>query len=330
MPVLVLDQANIKTQEHSLKLSLSTMSQRLYYLYLGLALGFLLACQPVNRPDSEQPVPHSTRTVSSGFSLGDEQADMDTISIRLNAHALDKSANNRKKAEQLSSWWDSLPRPLKSQIQENKVDVQVVSIVRDKEAAPQAQEELGKTGQALEKIIGVKTDISYSVNTVETNLPTSKQETASTETSIILSRKVPVRLSDYSMEIFMRREELSAENVQTLQYWWLTLPEDLQDKIRRKELMVEITCYAVDKGLSELSQNRSLGNSADEHAELLADALQQMIGFQNIGGKKIPLGKLITASFIEPVQPHTQNATHYIKLHLRPNKHALKVGNGVQ
>lgn len=302
-----------------------------FVVYSCLSGLFLLqACQE-SKPEYLLTHAEDKAIISSiAKPLGDKYEDIDTISVRLNEYAMRLSPQDNEEQlsegelQELSSWWDSLPSPLKSEIQEKKVDIQLVSKIysgaqEGEEKEKQAGVHIGQTSQALERIIGQKTDMSYSLNKVERS--SEQQGKTGSETSIVISKKVPVRLSEYSMEIFVRQAELSNENIQSLQYWWLSLPEELQDKIRRQELLVDISCYTVDRGPLD---EQPLAVSADEYSELFADVLQQMIGYQKLGKGSLPIGKITMTSLIEPVQSHTKNVQYYFSLQLRPCKQFLE------
>ncbi len=150
--------------------------------------------------------------------------------------------------KELESWWDSLPEPVQSQIKAKEIDIEVVSEIRtnDKEVInPQLNDsQIEKTGETLEQIIGSQTGMTY---TVSTTLIENEQSNVEGEhaTNIRLIKQIPVKLQQFETEIFLRENEVNNDNIQTLQYWWTHLPQAVQDKIKSRELIVDVDYHRI-------------------------------------------------------------------------------------
>jgi hypothetical protein len=308
------------------------------YIAIWGLIASLIACQaplqPKLAPVNNQEALEQERSKLSQNLMQEEETDTITIpmkehsfQLRLKKDELLSDQLSSNQVKKMSEWWDSLPAPVRDQIQQNQVDIQVVSNVRTKPSgntAP-ADAQVEKTGEALERIIGKPTDMTYAVNTISSHQDLASQDEQ--ETTIILSKKMAVKLSEYQGQISLRQDRVSQENLQTLQYWWLSLPEQLKEKIRRKELYVDLVCYAIDHQYLDKTGGSMVGLSGEKHLLALSEVLQELVGFQANGKRQEPLGKINTANFIEKSRNQPQGVLYQIKIQLKPIK---KQSNTIQ
>ena len=263
----------------------------------------------------------------------EDDADTVSVKVKISEHSvkillpkedLKKSQLSAANVKELESWWDSLPKPLQSQIKANEVEIELVSNVRstDKAAINSSVTDtrIENTGAALERIIGSSTDMTFTVNTtlLEGKTTASNDELS---TNISLVKKVPVKLMQFGGEISIKENDISNKNIQSLQYWWTTLPAELQQKIQNREVIIELTCVAIDRDIDGKG-NPNVGSSADEFAFIMTDILNQMIGYQSIGKRNIALANVKSNSIIEKVQASNAHidAPYFIKLQLKNAK----------
>jgi hypothetical protein len=295
-------------------------------------LSVFCACQRTAEPltESELSLTSTDKTTVVQDKTATDDADTVSLNVKMEEHSVrlvlskddlkkvQVSANNVK---ELKTWWDSLPEPLQSQIKAHEVEIKLVSNIRssDKNAIEPGvtDSQIEKTGATLEKIIGESTDMSFTVNTTllanNGNAPADEQST-----NIILVKKVPTKLTQFTTEIPLSEKGISNQNIHSMQYWWSSLPEDLREKIQRREVIVDLTCVAIDKGV-ELRKNKKLGLLSDEYNVVMSDMLQDMIGYGTVANKKIPLGILKTQSVIESSNAIIQS-DYIIRLQLRNAK----------
>lgn len=317
------------------------------YITIAYALALLLAvgCQTEIAPRSAQTLPQTTQTASaqSIAQAGDEE---DTINLKMTAHAtqLVFAADDFKRQDlsemhvrEIKAWWDSLPQPLQSKVKNNTVAVEVVSNVvatpRTPALAQKSDNKIEQTGAALEKVIGTSTDMTYTVNTtvvekVSTSAPStspSPNNDATATTNILLVETVPVKLSQFALDLPLHdMSEVSTETAQALQYWWTTLPEDLQNKIRQQEISIQLHICSIDRGvIGKYNQKPILGLNADTKIAIVEDILHRIIGTYRAGTRTIALAKIsATTPSIEKLS--SQNAhirgDQYLRLQLRNNR----------
>lgn len=313
---------------------------KLLSLILLLVIG-LVACD--NSPQNSNDTLSSSITVTPDATIEpaeDDPAQVDApeeiIDLKISEHSIkivhQNTANTDKhlaKAEvdEIKTWWDSLPEPIQTQVKANEMDIEVVSKIKTNEQTPAnvgvADAKVEETGKELEKIIGGSADVTLKVNTITNN--TIPENTEIAETNITVVRTVPVNLTDFNETIFLRGDKVTADNVQTLQYWWLTLPQDLQTKIKQQEVVLEMVCYTVDKGeMDKGNEEQQLGLQAEEQAMIAADMLNQVIGVYKQNKRTLPLAQIGTSSFIEKVNNKNIKypARQYIKIQLKANKQA--------
>jgi hypothetical protein len=254
-------------------------------------------------------------TVSLKYKLAQHE-----VTIQLNDSEINTEKLSDAKFELLKKWWDSLPQPLRNQIKSQEVQIELVSNVlssTNNELKPEITDtRIENTGAALEKIIGESTGMTFTVKTKQLESNDNSATTAST--NIVPYIKVPTGLAQFAALIIPAKDGISAQNIHSLQYWWMRLPDDLKLMIQNDEVAVEINCIAVDKGV-EFRKNSRLGEKSDEYLFLINQYLQSMIGFKKMSKKNLPLGSLKMNSQIEKVVGN-QSADYIIRINLRNQK----------
>lgn len=254
-------------------------------------------------------------TVSLKYKLAQHE-----VTLQLNEAEINTGTVSDAKFELLKKWWDSLPKPLRDQIKSQEVQIELVSNVlssANNELKPEITDSrIENTGAALEKIIGESTGMTFTVKTKQLENNDNTATTAST--NIVPYVKVPTGLAQFATLIIPAKEGISAQNIHSLQYWWMSLPDDLKLMIQNDEVAVEINCIAVDKGV-EFRKNTRLGEKSDEYLFLINQYLQNMIGFKKISKKNQPLGSVKTNSKIEKVVGN-QSADYIIRINIRNQK----------
>lgn len=262
-----------------------------------------------------------------------ESEEETTISMPIQGHGIqilrNKGENKEAKlsdanVKELESWWDSLPKPVQSQIKANKIDIEVVSSIRtsNKENINTQlnDSQIENTGETLVQIIGTKTEMTYTVNTTLIG-NVSNQDTNEVEhtTNIRLVKQVPVKLQQFNTDIFLREKQVSNDNIRTLQYWWTNLPEDIQNKIKNRELILDVVCHTVTE--MDNPSNSEL-TAAEEHVGVMADLLNRIVGVYKINKKEFPLAQVKTTTQVEKANAKNMKfpAKHYIKIGLHKNK----------
>lgn len=224
--------------------------------------------------------------------------------------------------KELESWWDSLPKPVQTQIKANKIDIEVVSSIRtnDKnDINPQLNDsQIEKTGETLEQIIGKETDMKY---TVSTTLIDGKQNKEKGEhaTNIRLVKQVPVKLQKFEADIFLRDKEVTNDNIRTLQYWWTNLPEDVRNKIKSREIVLDVACHTVNE-MDDPSDKEMM--AAQEFAGIMGDVLNRLIGVYKVNNREFSMAQIKTSTQQEKANAKNLKypAKQYVKVSLRKNK----------
>lgn len=227
--------------------------------------------------------------------------------------------------KELESWWDSLPKPVQSQIKAKEIDIEVVSKIRtnDKKAInPQLNDsQIENTGEALEQIIGSQTGMTYTVSTTLIEDQKNKVE-GEHATNIRLVKPMPVKLQQFDTEIFLREDQVNNDNIQSLQYWWTHLPEAVQNKIKSREIIIDVNYHRVTSMEGTATTKLREG---EEFTAVMSDLLQRLVGVYKVGNKEFPLVQVASAYKAE--RPTAQNAdlpaSQYIKIGLRKNKDLL-------
>jgi hypothetical protein len=222
--------------------------------------------------------------------------------------------------KELESWWDSLPEPLQSQIKSNEIDIEVVSNIRTndkKDINPSLNDsQIENTGETLEQIIGAQTEMKYTVSTtlIDGQKNPQKGEHA---TNIRLVKQVPVKLQAFTADIFLREKSVTNDNIKTLQYWWTNLPQDVQNKIKKRELVLDVVCHTVEEidGATNLV-------AAEDFSAVMGDVLNRLVGVYKAGPKEYSLAQIKMATKIETASAKNLKlpAKQYVKVSLRKNK----------
>jgi hypothetical protein len=252
-----------------------------------------------------------------------------TISVPIQEHEirLFRVRNEQQQAKlsaanvkELESWWDSLPRPVRCQIKSNQIDIEVVSSIRTndkKDINPQLNDsQIENTGQTLEQIIGTQTEMKYTVST--TLIDGQKNPQAGEHaTNIRLVKQVPVKLQAFTADIFLREKNVTNDNIKTLQYWWTNLPEDVQNKIKQREIILDVVCHTV-----ETIDGRADMLAAEDFSAVMGDVLNRLVGVYKAGSKEYSLAHIETSTQAEKANAKNLQlpAKQYVKVSLRKNK----------
>lgn len=264
-------------------------------------------------------------TTSSTTTIDEEM----TISVPIQEHEirLIRAKNEQKEAKlsdanvkELESWWDSLPKPVQSQIKSNEIDIEVVSNIRTndkKDINPQLNDsQIENTGEALEQIIGSETEMKYTVSTTLIDGQKNPQE-GEHATNIRLVKQVPVKLQEFTADIFLREKNVTNDNIKTLQYWWTNLPQDVQNKIKRREIILDVVCHTVEEidGKADLV-------AAEDFSAIMGDVLNRLVGVYKAGSKEYSLAQIKTSVQLEKANAKNLKfpAKEYVKISLRKNK----------
>jgi len=256
-----------------------------------------------------------------------------TISVSIEEHEFSITRENGEEnlitlsdanVRELESWWDSLPQPLQSKIKTKEIDIEVVSSIRtynEKDINPFLNDsQVESTGETLEQIIGQETVMKYTVNTVliDNGKDIDRGEHA---TNIRLVKHIPVKLHKFNADVFIRDQYVSNENIRTLQYWWVSLPEDIRNKIKKQELILDLTCHTII-GLDDRLSDNSLTDGADDYIAIMGDVLNRMVGVYKIGDKTLSIAKMNTYTKVDTVNSINLNfpANQYLNISIRKNK----------
>jgi hypothetical protein len=258
-----------------------------------------------------------------------------TISVPIEQHvfSISREKDEIKQAKlsdqnvrELESWWDSLPQPLQSEIKANKVDIEVVSEITTSDEQtinPDLNDsQIETTGETLEQIIGTNTDMKYTISTklIDSAETTRLKVNEEHKTNIRLVKQVPVKLNTLGAEIYLRNEAVDNDNIRTLQYWWENLPADIKEKIKARELELNLTCHTVDAGVENsvvVSEEQ-----ASENATIMNDLMNRLVGVYRVGEKEFSMAKTSVEIKTEKATVKTANlpANQYITISLRKNK----------
>jgi hypothetical protein len=293
-------------------------------------LVLLLSCSGHQKPVADTDfVIEETDKLSKTDIVAEENRDNVSLKYKLEEHAVNLQLDNAEIKEvkvseanliQLKKWWDSLPQPLQNKIKAQEVEIELVtnvqSVVKTELTPEITDSRIENTGAALEKIIGESTGMTFTVKTSE--VETSSALSSSASTSIIPYIKLPTKLSQFSSSLSVSRSGISAQNIHSIQFWWNNLPDDLKMMIQNADVIVELNCIALDKGV-EFRKNIRLGENSDNYLYLMNEYLQNMIGHKQISNKKIPMGLIKTNSQIEKVLGE-DSADYIFRIHLKNNK----------
>lgn len=279
--------------------------------------------------NEESHVASNTETVRDEAPLAVTTDEEMTISVPIQEHEirLVRAKNEQKQAKlsdanvkELESWWDSLPKPVQSQIKSNEIDIEVVSNIRTndkKDINPKLNDsQVENTGETLEQIIGAQTEMKYTVSTTLIDGQKNPQE-GEHATNIRLVKQVPVKLQAFAADIFLREGNVTNDNIKTLQYWWTNLPQDVQNKIKSREIVLDVICHTVENidGGADLT-------AAEDFSAIMGDVLNRLVGVYKAGSKEYSLAQIKTS--VQTEEANAKNlklpAKQYIKVSLRKNK----------
>lgn len=312
------------------------MNKALFYniTLIGFLSILLIGCSDqspqkrLNEPTVVKAELTNNNTLANNRLSTDEEM---TISVPIQEHEfrIIRAKSEQKQAKlsdanvkELESWWDSLPKPVQSQIKANKIDIEVVSNIRTndkKDINPQLNDsQIENTGETLEQIIGAETEMKYTVSTTLIDGQKNPQE-GEHATNIRLVKQVPVKLQNFTADIFLRGEEVNNDNIRTLQYWWTNLPEDIRSKIKRREIILDVACHTIETIDATTSTDLA---AAEDFAAVMGDILNRMVGVYKAGKKEYSLAKIKTATKVEKATAKNLKlpARQYIKVSLRKNK----------
>lgn len=265
-------------------------------------------------------------------------ADDETVALRMTKHStkliLQKNDFCRPElsaahVNELKTWWDSLPRPLQSKVKTNEISVEVVSNIRSngeqKIPSKLTDSQIEQTGAALERVIGAPADMTYTVNTtvIEHAKPSVLTHEELATTDIYLVATEPVKLSKFSLDLPLSdAADVNNETVQAVQYWWESLPMDLQTKIKQQEIAIQLNVCAIDRKEVNHAESRLVGANADNKALIINDILNRIIGSHRVGKRELPLAKIQSSAIIE--KPNAANASiranQYLKIQLKTQR----------
>jgi hypothetical protein len=226
--------------------------------------------------------------------------------------------------KELESWWDSLPKPVQSQIKANQIDIEVVSKIRSNNQSdinPSLNDsQIENTGATLEQIIGKETGMTYTIST--TLIDEKIKDEQEHATNIRLVKQMPVKLQNFATDIFLRKSEVSNDNIRTLQYWWTNLPEDIRNKVKTRELTLDLVCHSVND--MDKASEKELA-TAEEFVGVMGDVLNRMVGVYKVGKKEFSLAKIKTLAKLESANAKNVKfpAKQYVKINLRKNKNYM-------
>ncbi len=280
---------------------------------------------------------NESKLVEKDFSLSavvqENKEEETTISIPIQEYAISisrqkeeikQTALSEYNVKELEYWWDSLPKPLQSEIKANKVDIEVVSEIRTSNEnsinADLNDSQVENTGETLEQIIGSNTAMKYTVSTTLLGANQLKGKEQHT-TNIRLVKQVPVKLNSFATDIFLRQKEVDNQNIRSLQYWWTSLPQDIQDQIKTRELLVEVACHTINADL-DFGVSQNLMANAKDNVAVMADVLDKLIGVYRMGKKQISIAKITTKTTTEKetVANSSLPSKQYVKINIRKNK----------
>lgn len=300
----------------------------LTFFLASLLMGCTNDAAQVVTNDSDSVV-NTTQTAFENTPLAALTDEEMTISVPMQEHEirLVRVKYEQKQAKlsdanvkELESWWDSLPEPLQSQIKSNEIDIEVVSNIRTndkKDINPSLNDsQIENTGETLEQIIGAQTEMKYTVSTTLIDGQKNPQQ-GEHATNIRLVKQVPVKLQEFTADIFLREKNVTNDNIKTLQYWWTNLPKDVQNKIKRRELVLDVVCHTVEEidGAADLI-------AAEDFSAVMGDVLNRLVGVYRAGPKEYSLAQIETATSVEKATDKNLKlpAKQYVKVSLRKNK----------
>jgi hypothetical protein len=271
------------------------------------------------------------------FTIGDTKSDADnikqqlsdddlvSIKLPLEGHALSINGN-KDHFQNIKKWWISLPEPIQSKIKKSELDIELISRVKSNStqylSSGKQSEQLAETSLVLEKIIGESTEMQYTINALITDSLLTPMPLNDMETDIRLVEEVPVHLKDYNTDVFLREDYVSNDNIRTLQYWWMNLPEDIRNKVMSHELELEFTCSTIIDEAFQIERENDIQTIASENLTIAKEVLQSIIGKQPLLQQDACLAKIKSSVKILPRSKHTGllPADSFLSIQLKKNK----------
>ena len=271
------------------------------------------------------------------FTIGDTKSDADnikqqlsdddlvSIKLPLEGHALSINGN-KDHFQNIKKWWISLPEPIQSKIKKSELDIELISRVKSNSiqylSSDKQSEQLAETSLVLEKIIGESTEMQYTINALITDSLLTPMPLNDMETDIRLVEEVPVHLKDYNTDVFLREDYVSNDNIRTLQYWWMNLPEDIRNKVTSHELELEFTCSTIIDEAFQIERENDIQTIASENLTIAKEVLQSIIGKQPLLQQDACLAKIKSSVKILTRSKHTGllPADSFLSIQLKKNK----------
>ena len=266
-------------------------------------------------------------TKSDADNIKQQLRDDDLVSIKLplEGHALSINGN-KDHFQNIKKWWISLPEPIQSKIKKSELDIELISRVKSNStqylSSDKQSEQLAETSLVLEKIIGEPTEMQFTINALITDSLLTPMPLNDMETDIRLVEEVPVHLKDYNTDIFLREDYVSNDNIRTLQYWWMNLPEDIRNKVMSHELELEFTCSTIIDEAFQIEREIDIQTIASENLTIAKEVLQSIIGKQPLLQQDACLAKIKDSVKILPRSKHTGllPADSFLSIQLKKNK----------
>lgn len=220
------------------------------------------------------------------------------IAVELKEHQTHLLQPERKEGKlphlgvnKIEAWWDSLPNQIQEKIKEQQVDIEVVATLNPREDSVLITDEhiVEETGEMIEQVVGGRTNLRYTLNTQEQYDSKSKLQAS---TIIKLREHVAVKLNSFDVQIFFREKKVSNENMLSLQYWWLNLPIEIQDKIRKRELLVQLDAIVVEQFLDAGANQQDI--PVEDNLRMFLHSLNNIIGVQPFINIAVPLASVRT------------------------------------
>lgn|GEM_PF-5624665 len=308
-----------------------TTSMKHIYGSLILLLFCLYSCQP-ELNDAAALSQISAKNTAPEEQLLKKPAVADSISLRLEMkeHSIEIAMKEEELGQKklspsrlaaLRAWWEQLPKNVQQQIQRKEVELELVTQLSSTDEAKmqpaQTDPQIEQTGEALEEIIGSSPDMTFRVNTTLLN-KTAEVESTEGSTSIHILKKVATDLKSFDHDIHLLTSNIRQTNLQSMQQWWMALPEDVRIKIQQGDLRIDLSAVALDRGVEAAEL---LGEKSHQQALVMGDLLQQIVGYYRQDGQNYPLGRIRTQALIEPYQEEMkldENVNTLIRLQLRP------------
>jgi len=167
-----------------------------------------------------------------------------------------------------------------------------------------------QTGAALENVIGAPTEMTYTVNTTTIN-GVKNPEIATTD--ILIVETVAVKLKEFALHIpTSSQATISTEIAQTLQHWWVNLPEEVQEQVKAQTLWIDLQLIAAH-------EKHALQPDTEQKLFAVEDILHRLIGAYKIGNRSQPLAKIQASTTVEKNKAYPF-VNQQISLQLRLNK----------